>query len=65
MIITTYQFYCVHERVAIPVIENYHYIIISKPYKKNNSNNLYKNNLYSNNLYIHNILIITLCYTYE
>ena len=34
MIITTYQFYCVQERVAIPVIENYHYIIISKPYKK-------------------------------
>ena len=31
MIITIYQFYCVHDRVAIPVIENYHDIILNNP----------------------------------
>ena len=33
MIITIYQFYCVQERVTIPVIENYHDSITSNPEK--------------------------------
>ena len=31
MIITIDQLYCVQERMAIPVMEIYHYIIIGKP----------------------------------
>ena len=34
MIITIYQFYCVQERVAFPVIENYYYNYHTTKYSK-------------------------------